>query len=136
MITPNGNINDNTLNIIIFEGQNVIISKCRGYYHFSGVNVIIFEGLDVIIFKCRGCYHFSWCQCYHFWSPVYYHFGVLDVIILSVEDVIIFHGALGIIFFIKVSKCYHFCGIIFRVLSFILTPNDNIKITQNMFKGK
>ncbi len=68
MITPNDNINDNTLNVIIFEGQNVIIFKCRGYYHFSGVNVIIFdfEGLDVIIFKCRGCYHFSWCQCYHF----------------------------------------------------------------------
>ncbi len=94
MITPNDNINDNTLNVIIFEGQNFIVFKCRGYYHFSGVNFIIFEGLDVIIFKCRGCYHFSWCQCYH----LYYHFGVLDVIILSVEDVIIFHGALGIIF--------------------------------------
>ncbi len=73
MITPNDNINDNTL------------------------NVIIFEGLDVIIFKCRGCYHFSWCQCCHFLTGCY-HFGVLDVIILSVEDVIIFHGALGIIF--------------------------------------
>ncbi len=70
MITPNDNINDNTLNVIIFEGQNAII------------------------FKCRGCYHFPWCQCY----PGCYHFGVLDVIILSVEDVIIFHGALGIIF--------------------------------------
>jgi hypothetical protein len=56
MITPNDNINVNTLNVIIFEGQNVIIFKCRGYYQFSGVNVIIFEGLDVIIFKCRGCY--------------------------------------------------------------------------------
>jgi hypothetical protein len=59
MITPNDNINDNindnTLNV--FEGQNVIIFKYRGYYHFSGVNVIIFEGLDVFIFKCRGCYH-------------------------------------------------------------------------------
>jgi hypothetical protein len=66
MTTPNDNINDNTLNVIIFEGQNVIIFKCRGYYNFSGVNVIIFEGLDVIIFKSRGCYHFSWCQCYHF----------------------------------------------------------------------
>ncbi len=94
MITPNDNITDNTLNVIIFEGQNVIIFKCRGYYHFSGVNVIIFEGLDVIIFKCRGCYHFSWCQ------------------------------------------CYHFCGIIFRVLSFMLTSNDNRNITQFMFKGK
>ena len=58
MITPNDNINDNTLNVIIFEGQNVIIFKCRGYYHFSGVNVIIFEAWmlsfssveDVIIF--------------------------------------------------------------------------------------
>jgi hypothetical protein len=98
MITPNDIINDNTLNVIIFEGQNVIIFKCRRYYHFSGVNVIIFEGLDVIIFKCRGCYNFSWCQCYHFLSPVCYHFGVLDVTILSVEDVFIFHGALGIIF--------------------------------------
>jgi hypothetical protein len=63
MITPNDNINDNTLNVIIFEGQNVIIFKSRGYYHFSGVNVIIFEGLDVIMLS------FS-----------------------SVEDVIIFHG--------------------------------------------
>jgi hypothetical protein len=89
--------NDNTLNVIIFEGQNVIIFKCRGYYHFSGVNVIIFEGLDVINFKCRGCYHFSWCQCYNFLIGCY-HFGALDVIILSVEDVIIFHDALGIIF--------------------------------------
>ncbi len=62
MITPNDNINDNTLNVIFFEGQNVITFKCRGYYHFSGVNVIIFEGLDVIIFKCRGCYNFSWCS--------------------------------------------------------------------------
>jgi hypothetical protein len=53
MLTPNDNINDNSLNVTIFEGQNVIIFKCRGYYHFSGVNVIIFEGLDVIIFKCR-----------------------------------------------------------------------------------
>jgi hypothetical protein len=44
MITPN----DNIKNVIIFEGQNVIIFKCRGYYHFLGVNVnvIIFEGLD------------------------------------------------------------------------------------------
>ena len=57
-IKINDNINDNTHNVIIFEGQNVNIFKCRGYYHFSGVNVIIFEGLDVIIFKCRGCYHF------------------------------------------------------------------------------
>jgi hypothetical protein len=44
MIKPNDNINDKTLNAIIFEGQNVIIFKFRGYYHFSGVNVIIFEG--------------------------------------------------------------------------------------------
>jgi hypothetical protein len=51
MITPNDNIYDNTLNVIIFVGQNVIIFKCRGYYYFSGVNVIIFEGLDVIIFR-------------------------------------------------------------------------------------
>jgi hypothetical protein len=29
---------------------------------FHGVNVIIFEGLDVIVSKCRGCYHFSWCK--------------------------------------------------------------------------
>ncbi len=79
-------------------GQNVVIFKCRGYYHFSGVNVIIFEGLDVIIFKCRGCYHFSRCQCYHFLRPGCYHFEVLDVIILSVEGVIIFHDALDIIF--------------------------------------
>ncbi len=67
MITPNDNINENTLNVIIFEGQNVIIFKSRGYFHFSGVNVIIFEGLDVIIFKCRGCYHFSWlCRWFRF----------------------------------------------------------------------
>ncbi len=38
--------------------------------------------------------------------------------------------------FLKVCKCYNFCGIIFRVLSFMLTSNDNIKITLNMFKGK
>jgi hypothetical protein len=49
MITPNNNINDKTVNVIIFEGQNDIIFKCRGYYHFSAVNVIIFKGLDVII---------------------------------------------------------------------------------------
>jgi hypothetical protein len=67
MITPNDNINDNTLNVIIFEGQNVIIFKCKGYYHFSGVSVIIlkawmlsfssvedvitFHGVNVIIFE-------------------------------------------------------------------------------------
>ncbi len=105
MITPNDNINDNTPNVIIFEGQNVTIFKCRGYYHFSGVNVIIFVGLDVIIFKCRGCYHF----------------GDFDIIILSVEDVYHFSWCTGYYLFIKVSKCYHFCRIIFRVLSFMLT---------------
>ncbi len=122
MITPNDNINDNTLNVIIFKGQNVITFMRRGYYNFSGVNFIIFEGLDVIIFKCRGCYNFSWCQCYHFWSPVCHHFGVLDVIVLSVEDVIIFMVHWVLSFY----KSYHFCGIILRVLSFMLTSNDNI----------
>jgi hypothetical protein len=50
MITPNENINVNTLNVIIFEGLDVIIFKCRGCYHFYGVNVIIFEVLyDIIL---------------------------------------------------------------------------------------
>ncbi len=133
MITPNDNINDNTLNVIIFEGQNVIIFKGRVYYHFSGVNVIIFEGLNVIIFKCRGCYHFSWCQFFKscmlsFWSSWCYNF--------ECRGRFHFSWCTGYYLFIKVSKCYHFCGIIFRVLSFMLTSNDNIKITQNMFKRK
>jgi len=34
MIKPNDNINDSTLNVIIFEGQNIIIFEFRGYYHF------------------------------------------------------------------------------------------------------
>jgi hypothetical protein len=35
MITPNDNKNDNTLNVIIFEGQNVIISSVE--------DIIIFQ---------------------------------------------------------------------------------------------
>ncbi len=67
MITPNDNINDNTLNVIIFEGQNVIIFKCRGYYHLSDVNPIILKAWMLSFSSVdRGCYNFSWCQCYHF----------------------------------------------------------------------
>jgi hypothetical protein len=98
MITPNDNINDITLNVIIFEGQNVIIFKCGGYYHFSGVNVLkawmlSFSSVeDVIIFHCVNVIIFE----------------VLDVIILSVEDVIIFHGALGILSFCKSQQMLSF----------------------------
>jgi hypothetical protein len=41
MIKPNDNINDNTLNVIIFEGQNVIIffflnigGQCHSFYYY------------------------------------------------------------------------------------------------------
>jgi hypothetical protein len=36
------------VNVTFFEGLDVIIFKCRGYYHFYCVNVIIFEFLDAI----------------------------------------------------------------------------------------
>jgi hypothetical protein len=87
------------VHVIIVEGPDVIIFKCRGYYQFSGVNVInfeglddiifhgvnviIFEGLDVIIFKCWGCYNF--------YSVNVIIFEFLDVIFLIVVDVIIFY---------------------------------------------
>ena len=56
-------------------------------------------------------------------------------IILSVEDIIIFHDALGVIFLLK-SQMYHFCGIIFRVLPFMLTSNDNINDNTKYVQGK
>jgi len=103
------------------------------------------EALDDIILEYRGCYHFHGVNIIS---------SVLDIILFSVEDVTIFHGVNVIIFegldviilvymmlsflvvkmllylkfwmlsFFRVSKCYHFCVIIFPstcwLLSFIL----------------
>ncbi len=52
MITPNDKINDNILNVIIFEGLDVMaFSSVEDVIIFHGVHVIIFEVLDVIILE-------------------------------------------------------------------------------------